>query len=163
MLQKGVDLRTLFIAVAAALLSGGALAANDTDPPAEQPAAEQAQRESPQQLSPAPYEEINKRVQEKLREAGFYDGPVNGDFGFYTQAALAQFQLSVPLPASGMLDGETLAALGIAPEEPRTSPSAGASPTAERGRELGGSCDALVGPDKESCLREGGTVETSAK
>jgi peptidoglycan hydrolase-like protein with peptidoglycan-binding domain len=106
---------------------------------------------------------INKRVQERLRQLGLYDGPVNGDFGSNTQAALAQFQLSVPLPASGMLDGETLAALGIAPDEPLASPSAGASPAAERGGEPGGSCDALVGPDKESCLREGGTVETSAK
>jgi peptidoglycan hydrolase-like protein with peptidoglycan-binding domain len=52
-------------------------------------------------------------VQEKLRERGFYAGPINGDIGPNTQAALAQFQLSIPLPASGQLDDQTLAALGI--------------------------------------------------
>lgn len=65
------------------------------------------------------------RVQEKLREQGFAAGPVNGDFGAKTQAALAQFQLSVPLPASGQLDDETLAALGVKRDEPEAS--AGAS------------------------------------
>ena len=30
-------------------------------------------------------------------------------------------------------------------------------------RELAGSCDALVGPDKEQCLRKGGTVEAGAQ
>jgi len=55
-----------------------------------------------------------KRVQEELKAQGFYAGPVNGDFGPYTQAALAQFQLSRPLPASGQLDVDTLLALGVA-------------------------------------------------
>jgi peptidoglycan hydrolase-like protein with peptidoglycan-binding domain len=52
-------------------------------------------------------------VQQKLHEQGFDAGPVNGDFGAKTQAALTQFQLSRALPASGMLDEETLAALGL--------------------------------------------------
>ena len=55
-----------------------------------------------------------KRVQERLNALGFNAGPVNGDFGPQMQAALAQFQLSVPLPASGQLDAETLLALGEA-------------------------------------------------
>ena len=45
-------------------------------------------------LSPGPYAEFNKRVQQKLQELGFDAGPVNGDFGSKTQAALAQFQLA---------------------------------------------------------------------
>jgi peptidoglycan hydrolase-like protein with peptidoglycan-binding domain len=122
-----MDLRTLSVAATALILSSGALAANDTPPPAEQAAPQ-----TMQQLSPDPYAEINKRVQEKLHERGFYDGPVNGDFGWNTQAALAQFQLSVPLPASGMLDETTLAALGIEPPDSGESPSAGASPAGER-------------------------------
>jgi len=53
------------------------------------------------------------QIQEKLRELGFDAGPVNGDFGAKTQAALAQFQLSRTIPASGQLDDETLNALGV--------------------------------------------------
>lgn len=30
-------------------------------------------------------------------------------------------------------------------------------------RELAGSCDALIGPEKEHCLRKGGTVEAGAQ
>ena len=55
-----------------------------------------------------------RQAQERLKVLGFYEGPVNGDFGPYTQAALAQFQLASVLPASGALDAETSFALGIA-------------------------------------------------
>jgi N-acetylmuramoyl-L-alanine amidase len=65
-----------------------------------------------------------KRVQERLNALGFNAGPVNGDFGPQMQAALAQFQLSVPVPASGQLDAETLLALGEARD---ASASAGTS------------------------------------
>ena len=58
--------------------------------------------------------EFIKRVQEKLNTLGFDAGPVNGDFGGQMQAALAQFQLSRTLPASGQLDAETLLELGEA-------------------------------------------------
>jgi peptidoglycan hydrolase-like protein with peptidoglycan-binding domain len=60
-----------------------------------------------------PYSELIIQVQERLKTLGFDAGPPNGDFGTKTQAALAQFQLSVPLPASGALDDQTLAALGV--------------------------------------------------
>jgi peptidoglycan hydrolase-like protein with peptidoglycan-binding domain len=64
--------------------------------------------------SPGPHAGFIKQVQEKLHEHGFDAGPVNGAFGTKTQAALAQFQLAQVLPASGMLDDETLQALGVA-------------------------------------------------
>ena len=70
------------------------------------------------QPSPDPYTGFVGRVQEKLRELGFDAGPVNGDFGSKTQAALTQFQLSRTIPASGQLDDETLAELGVAREGP---------------------------------------------
>ena len=54
-----------------------------------------------------------KDVQKRLTELGFYAGPVNGDFGPQTQAALAQFQLSNVLPASGQIDVETALELGV--------------------------------------------------
>jgi peptidoglycan hydrolase-like protein with peptidoglycan-binding domain len=64
-----------------------------------------------------PYTGFISRVQEKLHQLGFHAGPVNGDFGWKTQAALAQFQLSRAIPASGQLDDVTLAELGVAREE----------------------------------------------
>jgi peptidoglycan hydrolase-like protein with peptidoglycan-binding domain len=65
------------------------------------------------QVSPDPYTGFIGRVQEKLRVLGFDAGPINGDFGGKTQAALAQFQLSRSIPASGQLDDQTLAELGV--------------------------------------------------
>jgi peptidoglycan hydrolase-like protein with peptidoglycan-binding domain len=70
-----------------------------------------------------------KSVQEKLNQLGFYAGPVNGDFGPHTQAALAQFQLSRTLPASGQLDVETSLELGVA----RDATAAGGASAAPRG------------------------------
>ena len=68
----------------------------------------------PAELSSAdPYTGFISEVQEKLRALGFDAGPVNGDFGTKTQAALAQFQLSRTIPASGQLDDETLQQLGV--------------------------------------------------
>jgi peptidoglycan hydrolase-like protein with peptidoglycan-binding domain len=64
-------------------------------------------------MQSGPHAELISRVQERLRALGFDAGPVNGYFGEKTQAALAQFQLSVPLPASGQLDEATLAHLGV--------------------------------------------------
>jgi peptidoglycan hydrolase-like protein with peptidoglycan-binding domain len=66
-----------------------------------------------EQSSADPYTGFISEVQEKLRALGFAAGPVNGDFGTKTQAALAQFQLSRTIPASGQLDDETLQELGV--------------------------------------------------
>ena len=60
-----------------------------------------------------PYSDLISQAQEKLRSLGFAAGPVNGDFGTKTQAALAQFQLDSQIPVSGQLDERTLAELGI--------------------------------------------------
>jgi peptidoglycan hydrolase-like protein with peptidoglycan-binding domain len=60
-----------------------------------------------------PYTGFISRVQERLHVLGFDAGPVNGDFGTKTQAALAQFQLSAAIPASGQLDDRTLGELGL--------------------------------------------------
>jgi len=60
-----------------------------------------------------PYAEFVSAVQRKLRALGFDAGPINGDFGLKTQAALAQFQLSAGIPVSGQLDDTTLAQLEV--------------------------------------------------
>jgi peptidoglycan hydrolase-like protein with peptidoglycan-binding domain len=80
--------------------------------------------------SQEPYSGFITQVQETLRELGFDAGPPNGDFGAKTQAALAQFQLSRTIPASGQLDDQTLAELGVtrdAPQATADASSAGAS------------------------------------
>jgi peptidoglycan hydrolase-like protein with peptidoglycan-binding domain len=80
-----------------------------------------------EQSSPDPYTGFISRVQEELRVLGFDAGPVNGDFGAKTQAALAQFQLSRAIPASGQLDDQTLAELGVKREQPEASAGASAA------------------------------------
>ena len=64
-------------------------------------------------VSPGPFTEFIKRVQEKLHAHGFDAGRINGDYRPKTQTALAQFQLSRVLPASGALDDRTLSELGV--------------------------------------------------
>ena len=59
------------------------------------------------------YSGLIRQVQDKLNALGFDAGPANGEWNEKTQAALAQFQLSVPLPAGGQLDQPTLAELGV--------------------------------------------------
>ena len=69
--------------------------------------------DAPLLVSPGEHSDLIRQVQEKLRAFGFDAGPVNGDFGSKTQAALTQFQLAYDLPASGALEPRTLGALGV--------------------------------------------------
>ncbi len=92
---------------AAPALAGTAL--SDTHPEEAYPS------DTPPLVSPGPYTELVRQVQEKLRALDFDAGPPNGAMSTKTQAALAQFQLSQLLPASGMLDQATLLALGLDP------------------------------------------------
>ena len=64
------------------------------------------------------YLEFVKRVQIALHLHGFDPGQVNGVDDGRTQAALAQFQLSRNLPASGSMDEGTLKELGVSREVP---------------------------------------------
>jgi peptidoglycan hydrolase-like protein with peptidoglycan-binding domain len=67
----------------------------------------------PRLTAPGPFSGLYSDVQKRLHELGFDAGPVNGDFGVKTQAALAQFQLANAIPVSGMLDSATLRALDV--------------------------------------------------
>ena len=75
------------------------------------------------------FEDMLKQVQEKLNANGFDAGPANGAVNSKTQAALAQFQISRGLPASGALDDATLAELGVERASSAT-PEAAGSPVA---------------------------------
>jgi peptidoglycan hydrolase-like protein with peptidoglycan-binding domain len=86
--------------------------------------------DAPRMTSPGPYTDFIKQVQESLHKHGFDAGPVNGDFGTKTQAALAQFQLARTLPASGQLDNATLKELGVE-EQSQAAAGGSAEATAE--------------------------------
>ena len=69
--------------------------------------------DAPALASPGDYSDLIKETQEKLRALGFDAGAANGSYTSKMQAALAQFQIANNVPASGMLDDPTRAALGI--------------------------------------------------
>lgn len=77
-----------------------------------------------------PYTEFYKQLQRKLNDLGFDAGPVNGDFSAQTQAALAQYQLAMMLPASGMPDAPTLLELDMQTPDVEANASPGDSAAA---------------------------------
>lgn len=52
-------------------------------------------------------------LQEELRDAGFYSGPIDGIYGIATQRAVESFQRSQGLFVDGIAGEETLGALGL--------------------------------------------------
>ncbi|MGE5640010.1 MAG: peptidoglycan-binding domain-containing protein [Clostridia bacterium] len=86
----------------------------------------------PRLTAPGPFSGMVSDVQRKLHGFGFDAGPVNGDFGTKTQAALAQFQIANGIPASGMMDAETLRALDVPLVDQAIAPGA-AEPQASQG------------------------------
>ena len=75
-------LRVFLLCLATAGISTSVLAQNQQQQPQEQQ----------QQQAPAdPYTELNKQVQEALRQRGLYNGPVNGVIGPIAQGAWVAF------------------------------------------------------------------------
>jgi peptidoglycan hydrolase-like protein with peptidoglycan-binding domain len=58
------------------------------------------------------------QIQQALNDKGFNVGPVDGQMGPKTKAALKQFQQAQGLQASGKLDQQTVAALSIGTSSP---------------------------------------------
>lgn len=58
--------------------------------------------------------ETVRRVQQKLRQWGYYDGDVDGVFGQATYDAIVHFQKKNGLTADGVVGAKTLEALGLA-------------------------------------------------
>jgi peptidoglycan hydrolase-like protein with peptidoglycan-binding domain len=56
--------------------------------------------------------ETVSRLQEQLRDRGFYNGPIDGVFGGMTEDAVSRFQRANFLVATGRVDSETRARLG---------------------------------------------------
>jgi peptidoglycan hydrolase-like protein with peptidoglycan-binding domain len=77
-----------------------------------QPSASQEQSQQQQSTAPGMDQGTIKQVQEKLSDKG-HDVQADGVLGPKTQAALKEFQQKEGIQASGRLDQETLAALGV--------------------------------------------------
>jgi len=58
-------------------------------------------------------ERIEAQAQRRLRELGYYRGPIDGDFGRGSRNSLARFQRDSRLPATARLDDRTLRALRL--------------------------------------------------
>ncbi len=54
-----------------------------------------------------------RRIQNKLKQLGFYNGSVDGIYGSATQRAVKRFQASVGITADGIAGSKTLLFLGI--------------------------------------------------
>ncbi|MFT3990921.1 MAG: peptidoglycan-binding domain-containing protein [Luteolibacter sp.] len=56
---------------------------------------------------------VETRAQLRLRQLGYYRGPIDGSFGNQSRKALVRFQRDHRLPMTGKLDSRTLRALRI--------------------------------------------------
>lgn len=59
------------------------------------------------------HQRVEARAQLRLRQLGYYRGPIDGQFGRGSRNALVRFQRDHRLQRTGMLDWRTLRALGI--------------------------------------------------
>ena len=103
-----------------ALLAGLGLIALTAAPVVAQPAPPQLAY-----VQPVPPQTV-QAVQDKLRQAGAYNGRIDGLWGTDSQAALERFQQSNQLQVTGQLNQATMATLGLDPGSVMTAPVAAA-------------------------------------
>jgi len=77
------------------------------------------------------------KVQESLRDKGYYHAKVDGILGPQTRAAIRQYQKSENLTVTGRLDGETAGKLGVGPESVGGSFESAGHEVGKGGKELG--------------------------
>ena len=118
---------TQLVFTGAALVSFGAVAADEP----KQKQDSQAQSGQKQQVSQRHSPEVVKQVQERLSQQGYDPGPVDGKMGPKTQQALKKLQEDRSLQTSGQLDQQTLATLNVGQGG---SASTGASGSASSGQ-----------------------------
>jgi peptidoglycan hydrolase-like protein with peptidoglycan-binding domain len=88
----------------------GTNAANPGTATNAQPSGTAGDNEQSQQLSQSDLQ----NVQQELQQQGFYkNAQVDGKWGPHTRRAVQSFQHAKGLPATGHLDQQTLAALGV--------------------------------------------------
>ncbi|MGZ5041993.1 MAG: peptidoglycan-binding domain-containing protein [Usitatibacter sp.] len=119
-----MKMKQIAIATAAALSMGAAFA-NDTT------ASSSTSYNSPDQsytgasagTMSTQDKDLVRQVQQTLQSKGYSPGPIDGQWGNRTQAALKKFQQSQGTQASGSLDSSTLVALGVSQGSGGTSTS----------------------------------------
>src|SRR5512135_3220150 len=77
------------------------------------------------------------KVQESLRDKGYYHAKVDGVLGPQTREAIRQYQKSENLPVTGRLDGETAGKLGVGPESVGGSFESAGHEVGKGGKEFG--------------------------
>jgi peptidoglycan hydrolase-like protein with peptidoglycan-binding domain len=77
------------------------------------------------------------KLQETLRDKGYYSGKVDGVLGHRTREGIRQYQKSENLPVTGHLDGETAGKLGMGPESVGGSFKDAGQEVGKGGAELG--------------------------
>jgi peptidoglycan hydrolase-like protein with peptidoglycan-binding domain len=60
-------------------------------------------------------DDLNRIVQQRLKDQGFYYGEVDGQGGDETSAAIRRYQIRYGLKVTGQLNDETLHSLGVSP------------------------------------------------
>ena len=175
-------LKQIAVAVAAAMLSAGVYAGGG-EHAKQQPRAEggngamtqsqsgqQQQAGSQggqQQQAQAQSPEVVKQAQQALKDKGIDAGPVDGQWGPLTQQGVKQFQEQNQIQATGQLDRQTLASLGIGQSASAGSSSQPSSSAGSSSRGSNGSAGASGGSapeaQKGSAGASGGGTPSSQK
>ena len=144
------------VAAVAAISATGALAAGD--PSHQRPSSQSssgssstAQAQASGQLQSP---EVVKQVQQQLNQKGYEVGSADGQAGPRTQAGVKKFQESQKLNATGRIDQQTLAALGINEQDATggfgRSPASSSSPSGSSSGSSGSSGGSMNQPGSGS-------------
>jgi peptidoglycan hydrolase-like protein with peptidoglycan-binding domain len=127
----------LFIAIAA-FAATPAWAGNDSSQSQsdQQPASQAQASQSGAQQSQS--SDTVRQAQEKLSAAGYDVGAADGVMGPKTQDAIKKLQQDKQLNATGQLDQQTLAALGVSEESSSTGSSSSGSSSSNAAGSSGG-------------------------
>ena len=98
----------LFVAVAIAQQSNG-----QQGDPAMQQSRSRGEQQMKQQGAMTQDPQTIKQVQQALSDKGYYKGTADGKMSSKTESALKQFQQAQGMQATGQLDQQTLASLGV--------------------------------------------------
>ncbi len=93
-----------------------------------QQALRQSQPQGPQQAEKALEQNLIRQAQERLKEAGFYAGAIDGAYGPETEEALREYQKAKGLQVTGSLTQETRQALLQSGQQQKGQPSKGQQP-----------------------------------
>jgi hypothetical protein len=118
-------------------------------------ASEASPSASPSASTPSPTGDI-AAAQQRLKDRGYYAGPVDGVMGPRTAAALRAYQRDHGLSATGQLDSQTASALSETTNATVMTPAVDVRTAQRQLKERGyyaGPVDGVIGPATENALR----------